>query len=267
MNTNRKYPSFILGCDKDGADISYTLGPRESVILMAGTCGNGRTTLIQRIITQLINSYSSDEVQFILADTIGIAFGQYKGLPYLLRDPLTKPKEIIDAMDWILEENERRTEIIKNSKDKNKAASNFPAIVFVIDEFSYLFKRDGIEHDKFTLFLSVFNKFSHYANTHIILSTQRREEEFITGQELGYMPSRFIFHCLDKKESERLIHVDGAENLKQGEFLYRSNAMLEPNFCKIENLPDEEIIKIINKVSKKHPRRGETTLFTTSSPS
>ena len=257
MNTNQKYPSFILGCDKDGADISYTLGPRESVILMAGTCGNGRTTLIQRIITQLINSYFSDEVQFILADTIGIAFGQYKGLPYLLKDPLTKPKEIIDAMDWILEENKRRTEIIKNSKDKNKAASNFPAVVFVIDEFSYLFKRDGIEHDKFTLFLSEFNKFSRYANTHIILSTQRREEEFITGQDLAYIPSRFIFHCLDNKESERLMLVDGAENLKQGEFLYRNETMLEPNFCKIKNLSNEEIIKTINKVNKKHPKRDE----------
>ena len=251
MNTNQKYPSFILGCDKDGADISYTLGPRESVILMAGTCGNGRTTLIQRIITQLINSYFSDEVQFILADTIGIAFGQYKGLPYLIKDPLTKPKDIINAMDWILEENKRRTEIIKNSKDKNKATSSFPAIVFVIDEFSYLFKRGGIEHDKFTLFLSEFNKFSRYANTHIILSTQRREEEFITEQDLVYMPSRFIFHCLDNKESERLILTDGAEKLKQGEFLYRSETMLEPNFCKIENLPNEEIIKTINKVNKK----------------
>jgi DNA segregation ATPase FtsK/SpoIIIE-like protein len=257
MNTNQKYPSFILGCDKDGADISYTLGPRESVILMAGTCGNGRTTLIQRIITQFINSYFSDEVQFILADTIGIAFGQYKGLPYLLKDPLTKPKEIIDAMDWILEENKRRTEIIKNSKDKNKAASNFPAVVFVIDEFSYLFKRDGIEHDKFTLFLSEFNKFSRYANTHIILSTQRREEEFITGQDLAYIPSRFIFHCLDNKESERLILADGAEKLKQGEFLYRNETMLEPNFCKIKNLSNEEIIKTINKVNKKHPKRDE----------
>lgn len=251
MNTNLKYPSFVLGRDKDGADISYTLGPRESVILMAGTCGNGRTTLIQRIITQLINSYFSDEVQFILADTIGIAFGQYKGLSYLIKDPLIKPKEIIDAMDWILEENKRRTEIIKNSKNKNKAASSFPAIVFVIDEFSYLFKRDGIKHDEFTLFLSEFNKLSRYANTHIILSTQRREEEFITEQDLVYMPSRFIFHCLDNKESERLILMDGAENLKQGEFLYRSETMLEPNFCKIENLPNEEIIKTINKVNKK----------------
>lgn len=251
MNTNLKCLSFVLGRDKDGADISYTLGPRESVILMAGTCGNGRTTLIQRIITQLINSYFSDEVQFILADTIGIAFGQYKGLPYLIKDPLIKPKEIIDAMDWILEENKRRTEIIKNSKNKNKAASSFPAIVFVIDEFSYLFKRDGIEHDRFTLFLSEFNKLSRYANTHIILSTQRREEEFITEQDLAYIPSRFIFHCLDNKESKRLILVDGAKNLKQGEFLYRSETMLEPNFCKIENLPNEEIIKIINKVSKK----------------
>ena len=251
MNTNQKHPSFILGCDKDGTDISYTLGPRESVILMAGTCGNGRTTLIQRIITQLINSYFSDEVQFILADTIGIAFGQYKGLSYLLKDPLTKPKEIIDAMDWILEENKRRTEIIKNSKDKNKAASSFPAIIFVIDEFSYLFKRDGIEHDKFTLFLSEFNKLNRYANTHIILSTQRREEEFITGQDLAYIPSRFIFHCLDNKESERLILVDGAENLKQGEFLYRNETMFKPNFCKIENLPNEEIIKTINKANKR----------------
>lgn len=251
MNTNQKYPSFVLGCGKDGADISYTLGPRESVILMAGTCGNGRTTLIQRIITQLISSYFSDEVQFILADTIGISFGQYKGLPYLVKDPLIKPKEIIEAMDWILEENKRRTEIVKNSKDKNKAASNFPALVFVIDEFSYLFKRDGIEHDKFTLFLSEFNKLSRYANTHIILSTQRREEEFITEEDLGYMPTRFIFHCLDDKESKRLILLDGAENLKQGEFLYRSDTMPEPVFCKIEDLSEENIEKTIKEINEK----------------
>lgn len=250
MNTNLKYPSFVLGHDKDGADISYMLGPREPVILMAGTCGNGRTTLIQRIITQLINNYFSDEVQFILADTIGIAFGQYKGLPYLIKDPLIKPKEIIDAMDWILEENKRRVEAINNSKDKSSIIASFPATIFVIDEFSYLFKRDGIGHNDFTLFLQEFNKLSRYANTHLILSTQRREEEFITEQDLAYMPTRFIFHCLDDNESKRLILAPGAKDLKQGEFLFRNETTAEPVFCKIDNLPEKDIEKAIEKIKK-----------------
>lgn len=110
MKSSQKCPTFIIGHDKNGADISYTLGPRESIILMAGTCGNGRTTLIQHILTQLISDYSPNEVQFILADTIGISFGQYKGSPYLIKEPLVKPKEIIKTMKWILDENKRRVE-------------------------------------------------------------------------------------------------------------------------------------------------------------
>jgi hypothetical protein len=47
------------------------------------------------------------------------------------------------------------------------------------------------------------------------------------------MPTRFIFHCLDANESERLILASGAENLKQGEFLYRNGDINEPIFCKI----------------------------------
>lgn len=250
MNANQKYPSFVLGRGKDGADISYTLGPRESVILMAGTCGNGRTTLIQHILTQLIRGYFSDEVQFILADTIGISFGQYKGLPYLIKDPLVKPKEIIETMNWILNENKRRVEAINNCKNKNSIIASFPAIIFVIDEFSYLFKRDGIEHNGFTLFLQEFNKLSRYANTHLILSTQRREEEFITEQDLAYMPTRFIFHCLDDNESKRLILAPEAKDLKQGEFLFRNETMAEPVFCKIDNLLEKDIEKAIENIKK-----------------
>ena len=72
----------------------------------------------------------------------------------------------------------------------------------------------------------------------------------IEAQKLGI--KKLIVPRENAKEAAivKEIEVVGAENLKQGEFLYRSDAMLEPNFCKIENLPDEEIIKTINKVSK-----------------
>ena len=48
-------------------------------------------------------------------------------------------------MDWILAENERRLAILKESDDKRKAIENLPAIIFVIDEYSYLFKRGVFE--------------------------------------------------------------------------------------------------------------------------
>ena len=141
MNASQnKYPSVVLGLGKDDNEITHTFGPREAVALMAGTCGNGRSVLINRILTQLIAKYFSDGIQFIIADTIGISFNSYKGLPCLIKDPLTKPEEIREAMDWILVENERRLAIIKESDDKRKAIENLPAIIFVIDEYSYLFK-------------------------------------------------------------------------------------------------------------------------------
>ena len=90
MNASQnKYPSVVLGLGKDGNEITHTFGPREAVALMAGTCGNGRSVLINRILTQLITKYFSDGIQFIIADTIGISFNSYKGLPCLIKDPLT----------------------------------------------------------------------------------------------------------------------------------------------------------------------------------
>ena len=240
--SQNKYPSVVLGLGKDGKEITHTFGPREAVTLMAGTCGNGRSVLINRMLTQLITKYSSDGIQFILADTKGISFNSYKGLPCLIKDPLTKPEEIREAMDWILAENERRVAIIKESDDKKKAIENFPAIIFVIDEYSYLGIKD------MPLFLLKFVKLSRYTNTHIILSTQRREKEFITTLDLEYMETRMIFHCLDEVESERLISSPDAVNLKQGEFLYKNRYMNEPVFCSFENFTDKEVKELIKSI-------------------
>ena len=240
--SQNKYPSVVLGLGKDGKEITHTFGPREAVTLMAGTCGNGRSVLINRMLTQLITKYSSDGIQFILADTKGISFNSYKGLPCLIKDPLTKPEEIREAMDWILAENERRVAIIKESDDKKKAIEIFPAIIFVIDEYSYLGIKD------MPLFLLKFVKLSRYTNTHIILSTQRREKEFITTLDLEYMETRMIFHCLDEVESERLISSPDAVNLKQGEFLYKNRYMNEPVFCSFENFTDKEVKELIKSI-------------------
>ena len=251
MNASQnKYPSVVLGIDKNGDEVVHTFGPREAVTLMAGTCGNGRSVLINRILTQLITKYHSDGIQLILADTIGIWFNDYKGLPCLIRDPLVDPEEIHKAMDWLLEENERRLAIINESKDKKKAIESLPAIFFVIDEYSYLFKRGVFEKRDLVPFLLEFVKLSRYANTHIILSTQRCEKEFITTLDLNYMDTRMIFHCLDETESERLISSLDAVNLRQGEFLYKDGTMTEPILCKIDDFSLEDIKETINQIAE-----------------
>lgn len=253
--SHNKYPSVVLGLGKDGKEITHTFGPREAVALMAGTCGNGRSVLINRMLTQLITKYSSDGIQFILADTIGISFNSYKGLPCLIKDPLTKPEEIREAMDWILAENERRVAIIKESDDKKEAIENLPAIIFVIDEYSYLGIKD------MPLFLLKFVKLSRYTNTHIILSTQRREKEFITTLDLSYMDTRMIFHCLDEVESERLISSPDAVNLKQGEFLYMKRGMNEPVFCSFENFTDKDVKELIKSNNLVNLGEDETQIM------
>lgn len=203
-----------------------TFGPRDSVILMAGTCGNGRTVLIENILAKLTKKYSPNDLQLIICDTIGVSFDQYKDAPHLIKPLLTKPADIRKTLDWVLEENKRRTKLVKNKK-----VADFPMLIFVIDEFSYLFEKNKYSVHDFEVFLSEFTKLSRYANTHLILSTQKRDEKTITPLALGYMDTRIIFHCLDETESKRLLSFPGAENLKQGEFLFLNSAMKEPVFC------------------------------------
>lgn len=94
-------------------------------------------------------------------------------------------------------------------------------------------------------FLYNFVKLSRYTNTHVILSTQRREKEFIDTLNLSYMDTRMIFHCLDERESERLISSSDAVNLKQGELLYMNRGMNEPVFCSFENFTDKDVKELI----------------------
>ena len=144
---------------------------------------------------------------------------------------------------------------------RKKAIEKFPAIIFVIDEYSYLFKRGVFETKDMFLFLLKFVKLSRYTNTHIILSTQRREKEFITTLDLSYMDTRMIFHCLDEVESERLISSPDAVNLKQGEFLYMKRGMNEPVFCSFENFTDKDVKELIKSNNQINLAEDETQIM------
>lgn len=94
-------------------------------LLIAGSTGSGKSTLMQSVIASLMYWRSADEVQFILSDTKNVEFGNFIGAPHLLFDPATTMYQTWEAFDWVIEEMERRLKIIgaagcRNIEEYNK---------------------------------------------------------------------------------------------------------------------------------------------------
>jgi DNA segregation ATPase FtsK/SpoIIIE-like protein len=59
-------------------------------------------------------------------------------------------------------------------------------------------------------------------NTHLILSTQMFAPDVLVPELKANLQTRICFSVCDKKDSLLIVHEDGAEKLKTGEFLYKS---------------------------------------------
>ena len=144
--TPTKTFDFYLANDNDSSCNDF-------FALIAGRPGYGKTVLLHNIIVNSAFRYSPDELCFYLADFAeGASFSIYKNLPHVKSIMLANNKEYALRMlnDLVLEAKRRSHKFQKAQREKGKQITNLasyrevtgeklPRIVFVMDEFHYLF--------------------------------------------------------------------------------------------------------------------------------
>jgi len=222
--------TLALGKDISGQVVIANL-EKMPHLLIAGATGSGKSACINSIIASILFKASPEDVRLILIDPKRVELSIYSQLPHLIvKDIVTEPAQAINALNWSINEMERRYKLMIPHKARNICEFNdckavqdgtepkLPFIVIIIDELADLMmsnKRDV--EDK----IRTLTQKSRAAGIHLIVATQRPSVDVITGTIKANLPSRIAFSVTNMVDSRTILDTGGAESLLgRGDMLY-----------------------------------------------
>ncbi|MCM8819881.1 MAG: DNA translocase FtsK, partial [Candidatus Omnitrophica bacterium] len=217
-------------------------------LLIAGTTGSGKTVCVNSLIASILFKARPDEVKFILIDPKMVELAHFGGLPHLLHPIISDAKKAFGALNWAVEEMERRYQILAQEGVRNIDAYNknksMPYIVIVIDELADLMV---VAKENIEVTIQRLAQLSRAVGIHLILATQRPSVDVITGVIKANFPARISFKVSSKVDSRTVLDTMGAEKLLgKGDLLFLKPGavkMIRAQGCFID---DEDIENLTN---------------------
>lgn len=252
---NYKIP-MVLGRTITGENIVIDLA-KTPHLLVAGTTGSGKSVCINGLICSVLFTKSPKEVRMLLVDPKMVELSVYNGIPHLLTPVITEPKKAIKAMNFIVEEMERRMALFSsvgarkiedyNEKivEKGLLRVKLPYIMVIVDEFADLMLSVGKELEASIKRITAVARF---CGIHLVLATQRPSSDVITGTIKSNIPTQIAFAVSNALNSRIIIDTTGAEKLLgRGDMLYNSPEARVPERIQGAYI-DSEIEEIVSFV-------------------
>ena len=228
--------TVCLGEDVAGEPVYLDIAKMPH-LLVAGATGMGKSVCINSMIVSLLYKATPEEVKLILVDPKKVELNIYNGLPHLLVPVVSDPKKAAGALQWAVNEMERRFTLIEevgmrdlkgyNQITKDDPEKEFlPHIVIIIDELADLMMvaSDDVEESICRLAQK-----ARAAGMHLIIGTQRPSVDVVTGLIKANVPSRIAFTMASQMDSRTIIDIGGAEKLiGRGDMLYAPVGMAKP---------------------------------------
>jgi S-DNA-T family DNA segregation ATPase FtsK/SpoIIIE len=263
--------TIALGKDIAGKPVVADLAKMPH-LLVAGTTGSGKSVGINATILSLL--YKSDplDVRMILIDPKMLEMSVYEGIPHLLAPVVTDMRQAGHALNWAVNEMERRYKLMSKLGVRNLAGYNakiaeaqkkeelipnpfsltpdspeplekLPTIVIIIDELADLMMVVGKKVEE--LIARIAQK-ARAAGLHLILATQRPSVDVITGLIKANIPTRIAFQVSSKIDSRTILDQMGAEALLgMGDMLYMPPGTGLPVRVHGAFVSDEEVHRVV----------------------
>ena len=207
-------------------------------MIIAGATGSGKSVCTNSIIMSILYHATPEEVKLILIDPKIVEFTVYEGIPHLLIPVVTDPKKAAGALNWAVQEMQRRYNLfaensVRDLGDYNAAAAQpgsglepMPQIVVIIDELADLMMTTSKEVEDSICRLA---QKARAAGMHLIIATQRPTTDIITGLIKANIPSRIALSVMSQVDSRTILDTGGAEKLLgHGDMLYLPNGKIKP---------------------------------------
>ena len=245
---------FILGKDTVGKPIIMDI-TKFPHLLVAGQTGSGKSVMINTLISSIIMNKTPEEVKFIMLDPKIVELVQYKSIPHLQRPIITEPNDAIDALEWAVDEMERRYSLladasVRNIKRYNDISSDkLHYIVFVIDEMADLMLTAGRKAEEY---IQRITQKARAVGIHMVLATQRPSVNVVTGTIKANVPARIACKVASQVDSKTILDHKGAEQLLgKGDMLIKSEGY-DTIRAHGAFLDDDDIDEIVNVAIENH---------------
>ena len=238
--------TMAMGKDIAGKPIVADLGKMPHV-LVAGTTGSGKSVAINAMILSLLYKATAKQVRLLLVDPKMLELSVYEDIPHLLAPVVTDMRLAASALNWCVQEMEKRYKLMSSlgvrniagfnqkireavkvgspltnpftlTPDDPEALEELPLIVVFIDELADLMMVVGKKVEELIARLA---QKARASGIHLVLATQRPSVDVITGLIKANVPTRVAFQVSSKIDSRTILDQMGAEALLgQGDMLY-----------------------------------------------
>ncbi len=224
VNSSSKL-TIAIGKDVSGNPVVADLKDMPH-LLIAGATGAGKTVCMNALISSILYKSKPHQVKFIMIDPKMVELAPYAGIPHLIHPIISEAKKAFVALQWAVEEMERRYRLLADEGARNVDAYNrskstddiLPYIVIVVDELADLMvvARDSVETA-----IQRLAQLARAVGIHLVLATQRPSVDVITGVIKANFPARISFKVSAKVDSRTVLDAMGADKLLgKGDLLF-----------------------------------------------
>ncbi|MCA9420102.1 MAG: DNA translocase FtsK 4TM domain-containing protein [Nitrospira sp.] len=222
-------------------------------LLVAGATGSGKSVGLNCLLLNILFSAHPDEVKLLLIDPKVLELQVYDGIPHLIRPVITNPKEAARGLGWVVQEMERRYQVLaelgvrnidaynkkvtesqgtdsalrtvkKLSKGQSMNVEEGSPLLESTQEERVLLPYIVVVIDEFADLIMVAPKdiedriarlaqMARASGIHLVLATQRPSVDVVTGLIKANFPARIAYQVSSKIDSRTILDVNGAESL------------------------------------------------------
>lgn len=213
-------------------------------IIITGSTGTGKSVLLNQIILELINTYTSLEMGLMLIDTSGVELNRYADSKYALYSAINDSERAVKAVSRFIQEMDRRKSLLKvnecqdvfeyNTINKNK----LPLLVLAIDDDKLFLRNKDLDKMLKSIFTEIKN-----LNMMVILSTSDIYSNLFKKDGNTLASTLISFDYQDASEDD-LVEIPNISELSIGRFRIKFG---QNNFEYSNFEFDEDILnKILN---------------------
>ena len=273
FNKAKRPLTLALGKDIAGEPVFADL-ERMPHLLVAGTTGSGKSVGVNAMLLSLLYRLTPEELRLILIDPKMLELSVYEDIPHLLAPVVTDMQDAAKALQWCVQEMERRYRLMMELKVRNLGGYNekiaaaertgelildplwdpdseadqqtlakLPLIVVVVDEFADMMMIVGKKLEQ--LIARIAQK-ARAAGIHLVLATQRPSAEVITGLIKANIPCRISYQVSSHTDSRVILDQNGAEHLLgHGDMLFLAPGASLAERVHGAYVSDEEVLAVV----------------------